>query len=199
VRGLEQIPWLYDSLMAVCEVAGFDRWRRWLVGGATGQVLDLGCGTGRSLPLAPAAARVVGLDSVLASLRKARRRAPGVPLVCARAEALPFRAGAFDRVIASLVLCSVSDPRGSLAELRRVLAPRGRARLIEHVRSRWRAGARVQDLVQPAWTRLSGGCHPNRDTEASLEAAGFVLEEREVRGLLRRLVARPAPPPGVRR
>ena len=34
----------------------------------------------------------------------------------------------------------------------------------------------LQDLVQPAWTRLSGGCHPNRDTVGLVRAAGFERE-----------------------
>jgi hypothetical protein len=57
----------------------------------------------------------------------------------------------------------------------------------------WRA--RIQDLVQPAWTRLAGGCRPNRDTERTVEAASFTIDRatRRARGNLRRFVARPAP------
>lgn len=51
MRGLEQIPWLYDAFMAVSEPFGLGRWRRWLAGGARGRVLDVGTGTGRNLPL----------------------------------------------------------------------------------------------------------------------------------------------------
>ena len=58
------------------------------------------------------------------------------------------------------------------------------------------AGAReVQDWIQPAWTRLAGGCRPNRDTERTVEAAGFAIDPatRRAQGNLRRLVARIAP------
>jgi hypothetical protein len=51
MRGVEQIPWLYDLGMAAIERAGLRRWREWLVKGATGRTLDLGTGTGRDLPL----------------------------------------------------------------------------------------------------------------------------------------------------
>ena len=110
MRGAEQIPWLYDAAMAVLERLGLGPWRRWLAAGARGRTLDLGCGTGRNLPLLPGNARAVGVDPCAQSLARARRRAPGALLVQARAEALPFRSGAFDTVASGLVLCSVTDP-----------------------------------------------------------------------------------------
>jgi hypothetical protein len=48
----------------------------------------------------------------------------------------------------------------------------------------------VQDFVQPVWTRLTGGCHPNRETEAAVRDAGFRIDDRRANGNLRRLVAR---------
>ncbi len=193
MRGVEQIPWLYDGLMSLQDRLGLRRWRRWLAGGARGRVLEVGCGTGRNLPLyGDGAALVVGLDPAHGALRSARRRAPGVPLVVASAEALPFRAGAFDTVVSGLVFCSVADPMRALAEVRRVLAPGGSLRMLEHVRSRRPLVAKLQDLVQPVWTRVQGGCRPNRDTERSVEEAGFAIEAegRRERGALRRFAAR---------
>jgi len=201
LRGAEQIPWLYDLGMWLVERGPFARWRLWLVGGARGRTLDLGAGTGRNLPLyGSAAAPLVAVEPCLATLRRARRRAPHVPLVQARAEALPFRDGAFDTVVSGLVFCSVADVALGLAEIRRVLAPGGRLRMLEHVRSGSRLWARVQDLVQPGWTAFTGGCHPNRDTEAAVARAGFAIAEdgRRARGTLRRFEALPLPPEGGR-
>lgn len=193
MRGIEQIPWLYDAGMAVIEATGLRRWRRWLAGGVeSGRVLDIGCGTGRNLALFATGVRAIGLDPCLESLRKARRRAPRIPLVCARAEALPFRDGAFDAVVSGLVFCSVADvPRG-LREVRRVLKPGGVLRMLEHVRSRRPAAAWLQDRTQPAWTWFTGGCHPNRDTEAAVATAGFVVdpESYRARNEMRRFQAR---------
>jgi ubiquinone/menaquinone biosynthesis C-methylase UbiE len=194
VRGIEQIPWLYDAGMVVLEKTGLGRWRDWLARGIGGRsrVLDLGCGTGRSLPLFDVCARVVGVDPCRDSLLAARRRAPPVPLVRARAEALPFRDGVFDTVVSGLVFCSVADPYAGLAEVRRVLASGGTLRMLEHVRARGRFAAWMQDRTQPAWTWFTGGCHPNRDTEAAVAAAGFVTDpdSRRARGDMRRFVAR---------
>ena len=195
MRGVEQIPWLYDAFMALAERGRLRRWQAWAAGGAAGRTLELGCGTGRSLGLFAPGALAVAVDPHPWNLAAARRRAPGVPLVQARAEALPFRDGAFQTVVASLVLCSVDEPAAALAELRRVLAPGGALRAVEHVRARSRLGARLQDLGQRPWTWLSGGCRPNRDTEAALAAAGFRLEEegRRAKGIMRRFAARLAP------
>jgi ubiquinone/menaquinone biosynthesis C-methylase UbiE len=192
MRGVEQIPWLYDAICALAERRGLGRWRRWLVAGARGRTLDLGCGTGRNLPLLPAGVVAVGLDPAWDSLARARQRAPGARLVQGSAEALPFRDSSFDTVASGLVLCSVLDPARALGEVRRVLRPGGSLRALEHVRARAAWAGRVQDALQPAWTRLTGGCHPNRDTERTVESAGFAIEAegRRAQGTMRRFSAR---------
>jgi len=192
VRGFEQIPWLYDATLALAERTGLKRWREWLCNGPPGRVLDLGCGTGRNLPLLPPGS--VGLDPALDPLRRARRRAPAARLVQARAEALPFRDATFDTVVSGLVFCSVDDPKRGLGEVRRVLRSQGTLRMLEHVRSErpWRAW--VQDLIQPAWTCVAGGCRPNRATERIVEGAKFTIDRDTYRAQknLRRFVARPS-------
>lgn len=197
MRGVEQTPWLYDLGMAVLERTGLGRWRRWLAMVPTsGRVLDLGCGTGRTLALLSARQQrqpaVVGVDPCHESLLAARRRAPTAWLVQARAEHLPFLPSTLDVVVAGLVFCSVDDPAAGLAEVRRVLRPRGTLRMLEHVRatSRWQAW--LQDRLQPAWTCVTGGCRPNRETERLVEEAGFHIDvaSRRATGSLRRFEAR---------
>jgi ubiquinone/menaquinone biosynthesis C-methylase UbiE len=195
MRGLEQVPWAYDLLVALFEAAGLAKWRVWLAREAVGRTLDLGCGTGRSLPLYPAGSRPIGLDPEMRLLLRARKRAASVPLVLGRAEALPFAPCAFETVAVSLVFCSVVDPPKGLSEIRRVLAPGGTLRMMEHVRPEGLSG-RLADLVQPAWTCLAGGCHPNRRTEAAVARAGFAIDPstRRTTRTLRRFVARPVAP-----
>jgi ubiquinone/menaquinone biosynthesis C-methylase UbiE len=192
MRGFEQIPWLYDAMCAVCELTGLRSFREWLARGARGLTLDVGCGTGRDLPLFPAATRIVGIDFAHDPLLRARKREPRALLVRASAEALPFRDRSFDTVVSGLVLCSVAHPDVAVSEMRRVLRDEGELRLLEHVRSTEPWKARLQDLVQPAWTFVTGGCHPNRDTEATVLRAGFATGERRARNDLRRLALRKA-------
>lgn len=194
MHGIENIPWVYDAMLAVHEALGLGRWRRWLVAGARGQTLDIGCGTGRNFPLYGSRTSVLGLDPDRWALDRARRRGPGIPLVRGSAEQLPFRDGTFDTVVSGLVFCSVPDPKNGLAEVRRVLRAGGELRMLEHVRATKPLAARMQDLVQPLWTRVTGGCHPNRDTEASVESAGLEIqaEGRRAKKNMRRFAARPS-------
>lgn len=191
VRGLEQVPWLYDAMMWT--QPGLDRWRRKLIAAASGRVLEIGCGTGLALRHYSRQAQVIGLDPALDALSKARRRMPDTPLVHGSALALPFADDSFDCVVSSLVFCSVSDPRLGLAELKRVLKPGGRLLMLEHVQARSRVGAWLLDTIQPLWTKVAGGCHPNRRTEALVEAGGFHIDcdSRRARGVLRSFVAYP--------
>ncbi len=192
MRGIEQIPWAYDLLVGLFELAGLSSWRQWLVAGSVGRSLDLGCGTGRSLPLYPAGRRPIGLDPEICLLLRARKRGASVPLVLGRAEALPFASSAFETVAVSLVFCSVADPPKGLAEIRRVLTPTGALRMMEHVRPEGVSG-RLADFIQPTWTCLAGGCHPNRRTEEAVTRAGFAIDPttRRTTRTLRRFVARP--------
>lgn len=191
MRGVEQIPWLYDAMCWVLESTGLSRWRDWLTGGVKGRTLEVGCGTGRNLNRYAPGTAVIALEPDPHMLNKARHRAPHALFVRASAEALPFRDGVFDTVVSGLVFCSVPKPEVGLAEVKRVLGREGRLRMIEHVRSEgWYGG--VQDFLQPAWTKVAGGCHPNRRTVETVEAAGFSIEEdgRRSDGTLRRFSAK---------
>jgi SAM-dependent methyltransferase len=97
-------------------------------------MLEIGCGTA---PLVVAARgrweRMVGVDIALRWLVVARKRLAeagmDVPLVCACAEALPFRDASFDRVVGDAVIENVSDQPRALGEAARVLRPGGRVHL----------------------------------------------------------------------
>jgi ubiquinone/menaquinone biosynthesis C-methylase UbiE len=109
--------------------------------------------------------------------RAGRAARVAVEVVDGTAEALPFPAAAFDTVVASLVLCTVPDLAGALAEARRVLRPGGTLRFYQHVRADDPRLARWQDRLERPWGWVAGGCHPNRDVVAAITAAGFrVLE-----------------------
>lgn len=171
----------YDRMTAPMEWMlrlGTNRGR--LFTGLKGRVLEVGAGTGRSLPHYGAGAAIVASDLSPAMLRRLRARAGGTATAClvaADVEDLPFRDGTFDAVVASCVFCSVPDPVRGLREVHRVLGDGGQLRLLEHVRPSGLLG-RVFDFIDPLVARV--GPHMNRRTVDTVRRAGFVVEEANV-------------------
>lgn len=113
-------------------------------------------------------------------MRAAETAAVPVTMGEAIAEHLPLEDPSVDAVVASLVLCSVKDLAGAVAELHRVVRPDGELRFNEHVASDHpfrRALQRTADAT--VWPTLSGGCHLGRDTGKALEDGGFRIERVE--------------------
>lgn len=151
-----------------------------LLAGLSGVVCEVGAGQGLNFARYPATvSRVIAVEPE-PTLRVAAReaaRAAQVPVgvVAADAGSLPLADAGCDAVVASLVLCSVDDLAAVLAEVARVLRPGGTLTFYEHVRSSHALVGAVEDLATPLWTRLAGGCHPNRDTPRAISEAGFTL------------------------
>lgn len=164
---------LYDGVVGCLDRLGLGRLRGDLSRGLDGDVLELGVGSGRQLPHHPAGVVLTGVDPDATALRLAERRSPGVRLLVAEAEALPFDDASFD-----WVLCTVRDPYLALREVRRVLRPDGRLRVLEHVRSPHRLVARAQELANPLWGVVAGGCRLDRPTEEHIASSRFTLVDR---------------------
>ena len=174
---------LYDPLGAHWEKEHGAELRRKLVAEASGRVLEAGVGTGQSFVHYPQVDELVGIEPSEPMLRRARSRAAEtgreVTLVHAPAEQLPFEDESFDTVVTMAVLCTVDDPEQSLREIRRVLRAGGRFRFLEHVRAPSLKLARWQDRLERPWGFVAGGCHPNRRTLETIEAAGFEVVDLE--------------------
>ncbi|GAB3676576.1 class I SAM-dependent methyltransferase [Halopiger thermotolerans] len=180
--------------------------REYLARDLSGRVLEIGPGGGAMFPyVADGAASDLAYHAIepdpnmrSRAAKTAREAGLSVKLRDARAESLPYPDDSFDAVISALVFCTVQDPDAALAEIARVLRPGGEFRFLEHVgNDGWRGTG--QNLLNPLWSRASGGCNLTRET-ISLFAAhdAFGVEEIErlefgffpvspvVRGTLRR-------------
>ncbi|WP_432922822.1 class I SAM-dependent methyltransferase [Microbispora sp. CA-135349] len=175
----------YTWLSQVIDRNGLSGKREALVAGLSGRVIEIGAGNGLNFAHYPPS-----VSGVLAVEPEPRLRATGrraaraarvpVEVVGGLADRLPAADGEFDAAVVSFVLCSLPDPAAGLREIRRVLAPGGRLRFLEHVRAGPAGWARAQDLLDATvWPSLTGGCHTGRDSVAAVEAAGFTVESLE--------------------
>jgi len=168
--------------------------RRDVVAGATGRVLEIGCGTGTNFRYyGQAAVDVIATDPDPFMLRRATKRAAEsdkrIEVQQVSAEILPFRDVSFDSVVSTANMCTIPDQARALLEIWRVLKPGGEYRFLDHVRYRNRFGALWQDALTPVWKWVGAGCHPNRDTGRAIEEAGFTF-----RSLERLTLVPPLPP-----
>jgi phosphatidylethanolamine/phosphatidyl-N-methylethanolamine N-methyltransferase len=105
------------------------------------RVLEVGVGTGLSLPLYPPFVRVTGIDLSSQMLEKARARVASKKLSHVdglhemNAEAMSFPDASFDKIVAMYVVSVVEQPARLLHELHRVCAPGGEIIIVNHVLS----------------------------------------------------------------
>ena len=155
--------------------------RQRVIGAAQGRVLEIGIGSGLNFPLYGAAVKsVIGLEpsSELLNMARSRAEAVAVPikLLDASAEAIPLDSGSVDTVVTTWTLCTIPNVAQALGEMRRVLRPGGALLFVEHGRALEPGIARLQDRLNPLWSRLAGGCHLNRKMDDLIGGNGFRIE-----------------------
>lgn len=195
-RRYDRMAWLYDAYDAPMEWLGTRRRRKRLISEVQGEVLEVGVGTGKNLPLYPPGQPLTGIDISEKMLTRARARTNRlghtVTLQVADVTDLPFADDRFDTTVATSVFCSVADPIKGLAELGRVTKPEGKILLLEHVRPLNPLLGWLADLAT-VFTRRLFGFRANRRTEENIEAAGLTMIRVRREGLWREIEARPAP------
>ncbi|WP_374009916.1 class I SAM-dependent methyltransferase [Leifsonia sp. LS-T14] len=189
----------YDATIAKAERSMLAGTREWIGERATGRVLEVAIGGGRSLPYYRGDVSLVGVDLSPAMLEIARRRAAeldrDVDLREGDAEALPFADGSFDTVVCALALCSIPRPAVAVAEMARVVTPGGSVVVVDHVRSDVAVIFAGQWMLERVTIPLQGE-HLTRRHRGEVEAAGLVVveDERLRSGAVERIRAtRPAP------
>ncbi|MEO6327139.1 MAG: class I SAM-dependent methyltransferase [Thermoanaerobaculia bacterium] len=156
--------------------------RKKTLAGVTGDVLEVGFGSGLNLPCYPASVRrVVGIDPSASSARLARKRIDAAPFTVEylrlEGEKLEAPDASFDSVVSTFTLCTIPDPRAALAQMRRVLKPAGRLFFVEHGRSPDHKVQSWQDRLNGFQRFACGGCNRNRDIERLVRDAGFEFDE----------------------
>jgi ubiquinone/menaquinone biosynthesis C-methylase UbiE len=173
---------VYDRMLNALEKSGLREWRHELLNSAAGRVLEIGAGTGMNLSHYPKELdRLVLSEPDPHMRRRLEKKLAGCParsveVSDAFAESLPFPDKTFHCVVSTLVLCSVRDMQGSLSEIHRVLAPKGRLLFVEHVASEEEPKRlKWQCRLEPLWKFVGGNCHLTRRTETAIDQAGFQI------------------------
>jgi phosphatidylethanolamine/phosphatidyl-N-methylethanolamine N-methyltransferase len=150
---------IYDLVFG----AVFDRGRRAAIAAAEeigGRILEVGVGTGISLPGYSSQNRVIGIDLSAAMLRKAQQRVTRLSLTNVEnlevmdAEHLSFPDASFDVVVANLVISTVPNPQAALDECARMLRPGGEMILVSRIGADHGVRHLVELLLQPIVRRL---------------------------------------------
>jgi phosphatidylethanolamine/phosphatidyl-N-methylethanolamine N-methyltransferase len=143
--------------------AVFDPGRRAAIAAAEqvgGRILEVGVGTGISLPGYSPASRIVGIDLSEQMLRKARKRVTELELRNVErldvmdAEHLSFSDESFDVVVAQYVVSTVPNPETALDEFARILRPGGEIILVNRVGADAGLRLAVERMLQPLVCRL---------------------------------------------
>ena len=170
------LPHLIDLAMRNTETA---RVRAEWVPEASGDVLEIGVGSGLNLPLYTSnVRRVYAVDPSRELQVMAGKRSAGLALKIefisqSAEEPIPIPDQSIDTVVMTWTLCSIANPTKALEQMKRVLRPSGRLLFIEHGRSPNPRVAAWQDRLTPAWKRIGGGCHLNRNVGELLSEGGF--------------------------
>ena len=180
--GTAVLPRLID---ATGGAKALDPLRRRVCAGLTGDVVEIGFGSGLNVPFyPPAVTRVAAVEPSDLGWRLAgeRLRAAAVPVQRAAldGQSLPFADGSYDAALSTWSLCTIPDPAAALSELRRVLKPGGTLHFLEHGLAPDERVRRWQRRLEPLQRRLAGGCHLTRQIADLVTAAGFTVTELDV-------------------
>jgi len=178
----EVLPRIIDK---ACGMRSVKPLRQRVCDGLTGDVIEIGFGSGHNVPFYPASvASVAAVEPADLGWQLARRRVEASTVPVERSgldgESLPFADDSFDSALTTWTLCTIPDVAGALQEMRRVLRPGGRLHFLEHGLAPDEKVRRRQLQLEPIQRRLFGGCHLTRPIVDLLAGAGFSVTDVDV-------------------
>ncbi len=165
----------------VCSQNDIARMRKKVVPLAKGTVLEIGIGSGLNLPFYDPAKidRLWGLDPSSRLKKIAEKKAADMPFsvdfIGISGEDIPLTENSMDTVLVTYTLCSIPNVLKALNEMRRVLKPGGQLIFCEHGKAPDAHIHQWQNRMNPAWTKISGGCNLNRPISDLIKTSGFKI------------------------
>jgi SAM-dependent methyltransferase len=150
--------------------------------GLTGEVIEIGFGSGNNIPFYPVnLTKVAAIEPADLGWKLAGKRLRETDVRVERmgldGQRLPFPDNSFDSALSTWTLCTIPDAATALLEVRRVLRPAGRFHFVEHGLAPDQAVRRWQFRMEPLHRALLGGCHVTRPVADLITAAGFRITE----------------------
>jgi ubiquinone/menaquinone biosynthesis C-methylase UbiE len=176
------LPYLVDL---VCSSKSASKQRKKVVPYAEGEVLEVGVGSGLNFPFydVQKITKIWALETSkgMQVLAKKAPRDPclNIEFITLSSEELPFDEASIDTIVITYVLCTIPDVRIALQQMFKVLKPGGKLLFSEHGRAPDANIKFLQNLVNPFWRRVAGGCNLNRHIPNLLKEAGFILQKDE--------------------
>lgn len=166
-----------------CSSSPARKQREKIVPRASGDVLEIGFGSGLNLPHYDRSKvrRIWGLEPSEGMREIAAEQIAEsdleIELIDLPGEEIPLEDNSVDTVLVTFTLCTIPEVASALEGMRRVLKPDGQLLFSEHGKAPDVNVAKWQDRLNPAWKKFTGGCNINRDIPDILVDAGFEIQD----------------------
>ncbi len=168
-----------------CSASPNQKQRQKIVPEAEGEILEIGFGSGLNVPFYDQSKvkKIWALEPSEGMRRKAQAALDeadmDIEFIDLPGEQIPLDDSSVDTILVTYTLCTIADTHAAFEGMRRVLIPGGRLLFCEHGKAPDAEVRRWQDRLNPAWSKIAGGCQMNRDIPALINEGGFDIKVDE--------------------
>ena len=177
---------LPQLIQRACSSKPASKQREKVIPYAEGVVLEIGAGSGLNFAYYDTSKvqKIWALEPSLGMQAIAKKTSVSkmldVEYLSLLAEDIPFKKNTIDTIVCTYVLCTIPNVELALKKMYEVLKPEGKLLFTEHGLAPDKKIKVLQNLVNPIWKRVSGGCNLNRNISMLLKGAGFYTVEEQM-------------------